>query len=332
MQIQIWIVIILLVLGGIILSKCASFSVKALSEIGDKLRLSTFLISFVIMSLATSLPELFVGVVSSLKNESHFALATVMGSNIVNLTFITGVIAILAKLLGVRKVFERKHGYYALATTLFFFLFLLDGQISRLEGVVLIIVYFIYVGYILTLGKSAKNRFEFLSGVLKQSFLSSRGIKLDYDLFKHVVVLLLSVAGLIVGAELVFRSSVYIASYFNFPNVIMAFLFVSLSTSLPELAFEIKAVRDGKRGMVLGDLLGSISANSGLIVGICALISPINILTSLASFNSSITYLVAAAFLFIFFVRTEKNIDWKEGVVLITVYLTYVLVEYLLRV
>jgi len=322
MQVPIFLVIIILILGGLLLSRSAILSVRTLQRLSISLHLSYFIVSFLIMSVATSLPELFVGIISSLKGESNFALGTVIGSNIINFTLVAGLVSVIAKKLGIKNIFEKKHGYYALATTFVLLLFLLDGYISRLEGGALILVYILYILYISNIKNvfASKQKQEKIKSSHKNNLLS---------FLKNVVLFLISVGGLVIGAEVVFRSSFLISSYFHFPKIVMALVFVSLSTSLPELVFEIVALKKGKNSMVLGDLLGSISTNSGVIVGICSLINPITVLQASVPFKTSIVFLVASAFLFVFFIRTDRSINWKEGIVLLLVYFVYTAVQYL---
>jgi cation:H+ antiporter len=110
--------------------------------------------------------------------------------------------------------------------------------------------------------------------------------------------------------------------------LLVGLFLVAIGTSLPELAFELKAIREKEPGMVFGDLLGSVVANGTLIIGITSLISPIKI----QAFNE---YLLAtAAFVVIFgvfylFIRTKKKLERWEGAVLLGAYVIFILLEFI---
>jgi cation:H+ antiporter len=105
---------------------------------------------------------------------------------------------------------------------------------------------------------------------------------------------------------------------------------ISFGTTLPELTFESKAILARHRYMALGDLIGSVVANSTLILGIVAVIHPITI-TNFLIFLTSSFFMITVAFLFMTFIECEKHILWQEGIALILLYILFVIIELNIR-
>jgi len=152
--------------------------------------------------------------------------------------------------------------------------------------------------------------------------LSHKGTK------KELGWLFLGVALLLFSADMIVRIASKMALALNLPLLLIGLFLVAVGTSLPELAFELRAVREKEPGMVFGDLLGSVVANGTLIIGLVALIAPIRI----RAFNE---YLLATmAFVLLFglfylFIRTKRKLERWEGAVLLGVYLLFILLEFL---
>lgn len=305
--------IVLFLLSGVLLAKSATVLVKALISISRFFRLPEFVVSFIIMSVATSLPELFVGIVSAARGNGAFALAAVIGSNIADLTLVAGILAIVAGVMGVRKILDKRDAYYTGLVAVTLLLFLLDGMLSRFEGIILVIVYALFMVHLS--GQVEKRRGRIKKGKLKTAI-------------KSLGLLAVGIIGLLFGAEVMVRSAEVISKVFNLPFVLMGLLLVSLSTSVPELVFEIQAWRKKHRSMALGDLLGSIVTNTALVAGVVAIVTPVNVVDSTLSFEAALVFLFASTLLFLFFLRTGKTLTRFEGVTLVAVYVLYIFVEY----
>jgi len=138
----------------------------------------------------------------------------------------------------------------------------------------------------------------------------------------------LGVALLLFSADMLVRIARQIALALNIPILLIGLLLVAIGTSLPELAFELKAVREKQSGMVFGDLLGSIVANGTLVIGVTSLISPIRIQAFDEYLLATMTFVVMFA-LFYIFIRTKKKLERWEGAALLGVYLLFILLEFL---
>lgn len=137
----------------------------------------------------------------------------------------------------------------------------------------------------------------------------------------------LGVALLLFAADMLVKVGTRIAVAVNIPLLLIGLLVVALGTSLPELAFELKAVREKETSMVFGDLLGSIVANGTLVIGLTSLIKPIKIQAFDEYLLATMAFVFAFGF-FYFFIRTKKTLERWEGASLLVIYLIFVILEF----
>jgi len=138
------------------------------------------------------------------------------------------------------------------------------------------------------------------------------------------------VAFLLFSADMIVQFSLKLALVLNVPVIVVGLVLVSIGTTLPELALEIEAIRKHQSEMVFGNLLGSIVANSTLVVGTVVLISPITIKGFDEYLLATLVFIIAFG-LFYFFVRTKRRLERWEGLVLLIVYLLFFLAEFWLE-
>jgi len=303
--------ITIFLISCIVLAKSAEFLVKSLTKIASFLGWTEFAIGFIIMAIATSVPELFVGITSALNKNSALALGTVIGSNIVDLTLVIGIVALLAKGIRIESKTIRTDTLYMFGiATLPVILMVQGNEISRFDGYLLLSVFFLYVIKLL----KQKGRFrKAIDTVPIKEFFSAIGL----SCFSIVV--------LFFSSDFVVRYASLLSIDLMLPPILIGLFVIAFGTSLPELTFEIKAVRTGHRGMALGDLLGSVIANSTLVLGVTALIYPID--ADFLLFLTSASFMLLVAFLFVTFTESEEMISWQEGIALILLYVFFVIVE-----
>jgi len=293
---------------------------KALSQ---KTRLRQFALTGLILGLATSLPELFVGLSAALEGESVLSLGNVIGANIVNLSLVIGGAALIGGTVMVGGTFLRRDVFYAFLAATSPMLLLSDRVLSRIDGVILLVLYGFYQLAIFSEhpGKDEKKED-------KQERLLR---KLDYapirKASKEVAWIFFGIALLLFSADALVRLAVKFAVAFNFPLLLVGLLIVSLGTTLPELVFEIEAIHKRQSNMALGNLLGSIVANGTLIIGLVALISPIRLQNLNSYLFSTMAFLIIFG-LFYLFIRTKRCLSRWEGLALLLVYLIFVVVEF----
>ena len=141
--------IILFILSCIILVKTSDWVIYALVGIAKAFGWSEFFITFCLMAAATSLPELFVGITSALNRQSQLSFGNIIGANVINLTLIAGLVAVVGGSLALNKIAGKRDAFW---TGLFAFLptfLILDGSLSRVDGTILLVIAVIYSSYFL---------------------------------------------------------------------------------------------------------------------------------------------------------------------------------------
>jgi len=311
--------ILILIISCAILAFSGNRIIKSLIRIAQFLKWREFIVTSVLMAFVTSLPELFVGITSTFHKKPQLSFGDVIGSNIAALTLIMGIGALMGEELRFRGKVLQKSSLTAALITPLPLLLMMDGRVSRWDGIILLGALILYFRYLL----SHEERF---SKIFSNSFktLGSR-----FKLFlKDLGMFFLGSCLLLIGAEGVVFSASKIAEGLNLPLVVTGAILVALGTSAPEIAFSIKSVTINHKEMVIGDLIGSVVINSTLVLGLVALISPFKT-NSLSPYLNGILFTVAVSCFFAVFARTEQKISKKEAVFLIFLYIIFVITEML---
>ncbi|MBN1502715.1 sodium:calcium antiporter [Candidatus Woesearchaeota archaeon] len=311
------------VVACIVLVKSSGSLVRSLIKISSFLRLNEFTIGFIIMAISTSLPEMFVGIMSAINNVSSFSLGNVIGSNILDLTIVVGIVAVLAKGIRIKSKIIKKDLAYMMFFIFLPILLMVDAKLWRLfgftnatigltrpDGVILLLAFIIY-----------------LWSLVKQEKLFRKSI--DHtpkrEIFKYIFFFILSISLLFVSSDYVVKYAELLSLDLNVPPILIGLFLISFGTSLPELMFETKAVLSRHEEMAVGDLIGSVITNSTLVLGVTAIITPIT--GNLLVFFSSTIFLVLIAFIFITFAESDHGLSWKEGMSLILLYIFFIVIE-----
>ena len=188
-------------------------------------------------------------------------------------------------------------------------------QVSRLDGIILICTFLVYIAYMFKRRKGYPL-------VLKES-----GTR--WEVIGHTLLIPISLAALFYSAGFVVESGSELALSLALPPIFVGLFFIALGTSLPELVFECKSVLAGHSGLALGDLIGSVIVNSTIVLGIAAIITPIT--GNIFLFMTSSFFMIVVCFMFAVMLETEGKISWKEGVILLMMYVLFLMVEFSLK-
>ena len=301
-----------------LLVKSGTWLVQALIRISQFLRWTEFFVSFILMAFATSVPEFFVGITSAIHKVPEVSLGNIIGANVINLTLVVGIGAIMARGLDLETSVAKRDSLYTAFIAILPIIALLDGVISRADAVILIIVTLFYFYQVF-------SQKEIFTKVFKDSF-KRRTTRLWKKFFIDTLIFIFSLTLLLISAEGIIRSTVYFAEYIKLPLVFIGIVFVAIGTALPELTFGIKSIMLGKKEMVLGNVMGSVVVNSSLVLGAVALIHPIKVV-GFSSFLAGMLFTFLAAAAFYFFARHQEHISGKEGKILIAIYILFILFE-----
>ncbi len=307
--------IVIIVLASGVLVKAAHWVIKSLIYLAQRMKISEFVIAFILAGIATSLPELFVGISSALNKTPILSLSNVLGSNIANITLILGITIILLKGLNIKIKNIRRNIIYTGLLLVYSLLLCLDGVLSRLDGAALLISFILYN---LILVHQGQDQSKIITKTKKK------------ELAKNILLFITSIALLLFSAQIIVMAANNLAIKLNIPLFIVGLFMIAIGTSLPELIFGIRAARQKHKDMILGGILGSIAVNSTAVLGITALIYPIIIKNTSLFINSIIALLVAYVF-FGIFSYSRKRISWQEGIILLFFYITFTIIQFLLK-
>jgi cation:H+ antiporter len=301
------------IIACIALIASGGFLVKSLSRISKFLRISEFSAAFIIMAIATSLPELFVGISSAMSNNSALSLGNVIGANILNLTLITGIIVLMGKEIKTKKMGKESY-FMLLGLALIIILYSIGKSLSRIDGIILLAFFAINLYTVFKKREKPPKKTKKSDGK---------------NNFKFLFIFLISLIILFISSNYVVKYASGLALDLNLSQIIIGLFLISIATTLPELTFGISAVRLKHKEMGIGDQIGTVIANSTLVLGIVAIISPIKV--SFSPFLASSVLMFIAAVIFIIFTITDKKLKTIEGVGLILFYVFFVIVQIFIR-
>ena len=291
--------------------------ISSLNTIARYLELREFVLAFIVIAIAASIPNLFVGITSALHGIPELSFGDIVGGNLIDLTVAVALAALFARGLPAESKMVQTSALFTMFIAVFPLLLILDGNLGRGDGVVLILTFFIYITWLF----SKKERFTKVYNGNDVPPLKSFKV-----FFRDLIRLLFGIALLLVAAEGIVRSASYLSQQLDLPLVLVGILVVGIGNAIPETYFAILAARKARNWMILGDLMGSVIVASTLVLGIVALIHPIEI-AHFTPFAIARFFLIISAMFFLFFVRTERKITTREALCLFILYVVFVLVE-----
>ncbi|MEK7672884.1 MAG: hypothetical protein AAB373_03295 [Patescibacteria group bacterium] len=300
---------ILFLLSLVMVIKSAEHSIKYSNALARNLNFSKYVVGFLIVSLISILPETFVAIASAIQDNPEFGLGTLVGSNVADLTLIFFIITLFAKKSGIKvnKEILSKNLYY-LPLLSVPIMFGLNGQFTRLEGLIIFLAGALY----------------FYRSLDKNSFGIDKRISVKFE-FSTLVKLLSSLLVLLVGAYLTVKFGISIANELSVPTALISIFIVGLGTTLPELFFSIQAIKKNNYSLAIGDLLGTVISDATIVIGLLAMISPFYFDKKII-FVTGICMLVGGILLF-FFMDSGRKITKTEGLALLGFYAMTILLE-----
>lgn len=303
-----------LIVGLVLLIVAGEFLVRASTKLAVYMKVSSIVIGLTIVSFGTSFPELVVSVNASLDGHPDIALGNVIGSNIANIALVLGLTALIFPIV-VRRSAVIVDWLLMMAISLVFIGFAWDLEIARWEGAILFSGIVIYNVWIIRASR-------------KQKKAEIEEVETDFDkgtadLIRTLALLLVSLVGLIFGADLLVDGAVGVAKSFEIEERIIAITVIAFGTSAPELATSLIAVYRKEMGISLGNLIGSNIFNILGILGITSLINPIEVNASIKSFD--FIFFLGIPLLLFPFLLIQLKVTRLQGFLLLACYLLYIL-------
>lgn len=296
-----------LIISFYVVIKSADRAVFHSSKLAEGLRIPKYLIGFLLVAIISALPETFISINSALQGSPDLGLGTLFGSNTADLTLIFGLVILISGRpikVGSRVISNKFLHVSILFIPIFFGL---DGYYSKIEGFILIFsgVYFYY----------KLLRHERARGSEEKRIFS----------FSALTLFVLSVAVLLLSSNLTVKYAITVAHSIHINPVLIGMFFVGLGTTLPELFFSVRAVKENHDGLAIGDILGTVITDATILVGIMAIIKPF-------AFNVRIVYvtgmfMILAVLVLFYFIKSSKTLTKKEAFLLIAFYLLFMITE-----
>jgi cation:H+ antiporter len=305
---------ITIVIAFVVLARCADLFVDSAVRIANRLQVPKLVIGIVLVSLATTAPELSVSLMSALRGQPEMALGNAVGSVICDdglALALAGVIAVAP--IAIMPVVLRTSGFFLILVQLLAFIFVVfDGALERAEGALLL---GLFAAYIFFLYRQHK-RGRFKDGLEAAEVAGPRK-----SAVKLALAFVIAVAGIIAASEFVITSATAIARSFRIPEAVIALTLVALGTSIPEVATCIAAARKGHGTIALGNILGADIMNICWVAGASAIANDLVVSKKQILFMFPSMFVIVGAMLIM--LRMGYRLTRKKGIILFALYVVY---------
>ena len=287
---------------------------KSSIDISLKLSIPKIIIGMTVVSFATSAPELIVSLNATLDGLPNFAIGNVLGSNIANIGFVLGIITIIYPISLKQRFYNTDFPLLIISTVLFYYVIYTENQISRVEGIILVIAITIILFYLFFFQKN------------DQSDFSEELDKDKISIFKSFLYILFSGSLLWLGSETLIKSSVSVANKLEISERIISITMVAIGTSVPELAASIVASLKKQNDLSIGNLIGSNIFNLLVVIGITSSIIPINGIDKSIINNDMLWVVLFSVIIFPLAYLGKRNVlTRKKGIILLALYLIFII-------
>ncbi len=280
----------------------ADFIIEQSEKIALHFDISPFVIGATLIALGTSLPEMAVSMSASFKGSGDIAVANVIGSTIFNISLVLGAVFLIAKSITPKRDLFAKDSSWSLFPILIFLLMSIDGQLSRLDGFLFVMLMGAYLLFLIQ-----SNQVEKLDDNLDKD---------KFGWYKTLFLLLIGFIFVVGGADFAIESAGNIARDLGVSQWVIGLFLVAFGTSLPELVVSIQAARNNNADMAIGAIIGSNVANFTMVLGFSSLVNPLNVNLSANFFDITAALIVSVMLVFI---TANKLYNKSAGIVMMTV-------------
>jgi cation:H+ antiporter len=293
----------------LILFKSADLLVEGISRYARKLGLSDALIGLVVIAMAASAPEIISALMGFFSGDESIGFGAVLGNNMVHAALGIGIVAVLGRKIVLEPTIFTKQKLIMWAALMLPFLLALDGKLSRVDGIVLIAAFCIYIARLW--------KMEGKLGKLKKR------VQVKH-IWRDAFIFLGCLAALLLAGRWLVHSSILLSNAVGIPAYFIGLTVIGIGTTLPDLAVELKSVFKKHPSIGLGDLLGSFTIELLLFLGILSLVKPLTINPALV-WNAALFLVLSISF--VMYLMRGKAITWKHGLVLLGLFFLFLVIE-----
>ena len=312
--------LLLLVLGFVMLVKGADLFVDGASGIATKFGIPQMVIGLTIVAMGTSAPEAAVSITAAFAGNADITIGNIVGSNILNILIILGISSLVYPL-AVQKSTLIIDIPIVLFATLILYLLGFDGNISRVDGIIMLVVFIAYLAYLFGVAKKEKSAIDReKAGEITVNSQSDEVAAKDISLLKAILFTLIGLVLIVGGSNFVVDSATAIAKALGLSQRFIGLTIVALGTSLPELFTSVTAAMKKNSDIAIGNIVGSNIFNILFIVGLSGVVIPVPFAQAFR-FDTIISGIAAAALLA--FCLPKKKLPRFAGVIMLVCYAIY---------
>jgi cation:H+ antiporter len=309
--------VLLIFFGFLLLVVGGEFIVRSSVAISLKFNISKLVIGMTVVAFATSLPELIVSINAALNDSPAIAINNVIGSNIANIALVLSIISILSYI-EVDKNFYKKDWPIMFVFSIFLVIFCVtNNALDRYEGLILVVLLLLFIYYSLN-----NSDAEFSDSDLDDKLVSTSNTKI-------IIWLLISSITLYFGADFLVNGAVDFAKQMNISEAVISVSIVAIGTSIPELAASLIAIAKREKGISIGNLIGSNIFNIGSVLGITAIIKPIQIANEIIERDLLWMLFFALLLLLMAIVPKKNSISKLKGLLMLFTYFLFIIYAFI---
>ncbi|MEZ5069389.1 MAG: calcium/sodium antiporter [Bacteroidales bacterium] len=313
--------LLLLVIGLALLFASGKYLVDSSVALARILRIPTMIVGLTVVAFGTSAPELLVSLQAAFSGLPEIAMGNVVGSNLSNILLVLAITAVIYPI-PVPASSVRHDWPVLMAVSLILFGFAFDGHLSRTEGLVFVLLLAAYLVFVVRMGR--RNMRLAVSNAGENEPSSHREAEPSMKAWTAVLVLLVSVAGLAVGANLLVKHAALIAESLGVSQRVISLTMVAVGTSIPELTTSVIAALKKETDLSVGNILGSNIMNILAVLGFTVLVAPVDVDRAIARVD--VPAMMGASFLLLLMMvpAARSRITRWEGIFMILIYLLYI--------
>lgn len=306
--------IVLLVAGIVLLVKGADLFVDGACDLSEKLKIPAYLVGLTVVAFGTSLPEAAVSITAAIDGSNEIAIGNVIGSNVFNTLMVLGFSALITPVMVKKDMFKRDFPFCIIITALLLAMLALPvGQtasLSRIEGIILLVIFAAFMAYSIILGKKEGHEVT-----------ETENEKREISIYRCLIYIALGIAGVVAGGTLTVNGAKMMAAALGMSETVIGLTVVAIGTSLPELVTSMVAAKKNQNDIAVGNVIGSNIFNILFILGISSTISPI---VPNDAFVVTDAIVLTGVMLFTFITTLpKKRINRLTGIAMILIYVAY---------
>lgn len=304
---------ILLIIGFILIVNFSDILVDAASSVANSLKIPKIVIALTIVAFGTCAPEIAISFNSVINNNGSMAIANVVGSCIINVLLVIGLAAIVSPIKVKNDTITKEMPLLCFITLIFSILVLdslvidfFPNSITRLDGVILLILFMIFVFYLFNIVREHKNK---------------NREKPMYNIPYAIFLLIVSIIIIVYSSDLIVDNAVVIAENLGISHKIITMVIIVIGTSLPELTMTVRSAKKHEFDIALGNIIGTNIFNICIVLGL-----PVTVLGGVEIVDFGIidfAVLLASSVILLIFAKTDKRLNKTEGVIMFLIFVSY---------